>query len=132
MAQIASSSTSESAKVAAVVAMAMETGGAAQATSGPTLQAPADPSEIGLKWASILVPATVQGYGINANKQLGLRQSDNATALGIRQSDNNVRITESNNSTFLGLGGMIPAAPITVVTPAVTVDRPVAPATTTP
>lgn len=32
----------------------------------------------------------------------------------------------SSSTSFLGLGGMIPAAPITVVTPAVTVDRPVA------
>lgn len=116
---------SESAKVAAVVAMAMESNGAAQQGAGGTLAAPKDPSDTALQWAGVLVPATVQGYAINANKGLGLRQSDNQTALGITHSNNNVRVTESNNNTFLGLGSMIPAAPIVTTTPnGSVVDRP--------
>lgn len=115
IAQIAGTGDS-TAKVAAVVAMAMGDmggGGGGGGTGGSAqLQAPKDPSDTAIQWASILVPATVQGFGIKANRDVAIRQSDNSTTLGIRQSDNAASVQISTNQTMqgisLGIANLIP------------------------
>ena len=68
------------------------------------LAAPKSTSDNIRDWVGILVPSLIQGYGIHANTQMGMRQSDNATALGM-----------STNTAFVGMAGHIqaPAANIT-------------------
>lgn len=113
IAQIAGTGDS-TAKVAAVVAMAMgDMGGGSAGTGGSAqLAPPKDPSETALQWASILVPATVQGFGIKANRDVAIRQSDNSTTLGIRQSDNAASVQINTNQTMqgisLGIANLIP------------------------
>jgi len=82
-----------SAKVAAVMALALGAG-------NTQLQAPAP--NAALQWASILVPGLTQIAGIAANVKLGTVQSNNATATAI-----------STTSAFVGIAGMVqaPAAP---------------------
>lgn len=69
------------------------------------LAAPKTAGDTVREWAGILVPSLVQGYGIFGNTKLGMRQSDNATALGI-----------STNEAFVGMAGQIqaPAANMTI------------------
>lgn len=69
------------------------------------LAAPKSAGDSVREWAGILIPSLVQGYGIYGNTRLGMRQSDNATALGV-----------STNETFLGMAGQIqaPAASMTI------------------
>lgn len=113
IAQIAGTGDS-TAKVAAVVAMAMgDMGGGGAGTGGSAqLAPPKDPSDTAIQWASILVPATVQGFGIKANRDVAIRQSDNSTVLGIRQSDNAASVQISTNQTMqgisLGIANLIP------------------------
>jgi hypothetical protein len=87
---------SDVAKVAAVMALAGHgTGSTPQATP---IAAPRSPGDTALQWASILVPTFGQAYAIGQNVKLGMRQSDNATALGI-----------STNGTFASMAGQIQA-----------------------
>ena len=65
--------------------------------------APRSFGDTALQWAGLLMPAIVQGYGIRAQSQLGMRQSDNATALGIAQSTNATTLGVSTNQAFTGL-----------------------------
>jgi hypothetical protein len=90
------------AKVAAM--FALQSLGTAQ-TQATHVAAPKSAADSVREWASILVPGLVQGYTVHSNTQLGMQQSDNATALGI-----------STNSTFLGMGAQIqaPAANVTL------------------
>jgi hypothetical protein len=81
------------AKVAAMFALQ----GAGQ-QSTPNVAPPKTTGDSVREWASILVPGLVQGYGMYSTTQLGMRQSDNATALGV-----------STNETFLGMAGYIQA-----------------------
>jgi len=85
------------AKVAAVVALAM-TGNGSGGNSGNAaqLRAPEAPGQTALAWASIFVPALTQGYSIYSN-----------TRLGMAQSNNNARVAESTNGAFLGMAGQI-------------------------
>ncbi len=87
---------SDVARVAAVMALAgHSTGSATQATP---IAAPRSPGDTALQWASILAPTITQAYMIGQNVKLGMKQSDNATALGI-----------STNSTFASVAGQIQA-----------------------
>lgn len=100
MAKIAESGDT-SAKVAAVVALAM--GAASNGQSGSAqLRAPEAPGDAALRWASILVPSLTQGYSIYAN-----------TKLGMAQSNNSARVAISTNETFYGLAGKIQAPVVT-------------------
>lgn len=71
----------------------------------PQIAAPKSTSDYLREWAGILIPGLVQGYGIFANTKMGMRQSDNATALGM-----------STNEAFVGMAGQIqaPAASMTI------------------
>ncbi len=111
---------SDSARVAAVMALAM---GNQQAAAQPQIRAP-ESSNTALQWASILVPGAVQAFGINANMHTAMRQSDNATAVGV-----------STNGVFGSIAGLIqaPGAVTNVdrhdtITPAPVVITPVVPA----
>lgn len=100
LANVAQSGT-ESAKVAAVMALALG-GTNGQAQQGPQVQAPQASSA--LQWAAVLVPGVSQMYAISQSTRLGMAQSDNSTALGV-----------STNSAFVGIAGKIqaPAANVT-------------------
>ncbi len=88
------------AKVSAMFALQ----GAGQ-QGAPNIAAPKSAADNVREWAGILIPSLTQGYGIFANTRLGMRQSDNATALGI-----------STNEAFVGIAGQIqaPAANMTI------------------
>ena len=104
----------ESAKIAAVMAMAL-------GQNQSTLRAPEAPGGTALQWLSVLMPTVVQAYGITANMQLGLRQSDNGAS-----------VARSTNDTMNGIARLI-QAPITitntdrhdVITPAPVISPPV-------
>ena len=91
LSDIASSGDS-SAKIAAVMALAVGTGDTQQSI----IQAP-QPNQA-LQWASILVPGITQVAGMRYNYLSQQTQSNNATALGM-----------STNNTFVGLAGKIQA-----------------------
>lgn len=70
-----------------------------QGTSGSQetgVQAPVSASQEARAWASIVLPTVVGAYGIKANKDLGIVQSNNSRDVAM-----------STNATFLGLGQQI-------------------------
>ena len=87
------------AKVAAVMSLQM---GSQQNTQ---INAPKSWADYALQWTGLLLPTFGQVYTINKQTSLGLRQSDNATALGV-----------STNSAFVGIASQIqaPAANVTL------------------
>jgi hypothetical protein len=102
MSDIAASG-SESAKMAAVMALALggnNNNGGGQQTQ---LKPPTDIGQTALQWAGLFVPMLTQAYGIHANTQLGMANSNNSA-----------RISESTNAAFLGIAGKI-QAPVTVL-----------------
>jgi len=96
MAAIANSGDA-TAKVAAVMAIAMGSGGNPQQST--QIRAPEPAGQSILQWASVLVPALTQGYSIYSN-----------TRLGMAQSNNNARIAESTNNSFLGMATQVQQA----------------------
>lgn len=82
-----------SAKVAAVMAMALSQGNA------QTQQIAAPQPNQALQWASILVPGLTQIYGIRANADVAMRSSDNAAAT-----------SAATTAGFVGIAGKIQAA----------------------
>jgi hypothetical protein len=88
------------AKVAAV--MSLQMGSAQQNTQ---INAPKSWADYALQWTGLLLPTFGQVYTINKQTSLGLRQSDNATALGV-----------STNAAFVGIASRIqaPAANVTL------------------
>lgn len=88
------------AKVAAVMSLQM---GSAQ--QGTQINAPKNWADYALQWTGLLLPTFGQVYTINKQTSLGLRQSDNATALGV-----------STNAAFVGIASQIqaPAANMTI------------------
>ena len=89
------------AKVAAV--MSLQMGGGQQ---NQQVIAPKSWADHALQWTGLLLPTVGQIYTINKQTGLGMRQSDNATALGI-----------STNAAFVGMAGKIqaPAANVTTI-----------------
>ena len=89
------------AKVAAV--MSLQMGGGQQNTQ---INAPKNWADYAMQWTGLLLPTIGQVYTINKQTNLGMRQSDNATALGI-----------STNNAFVGMAGKIqaPAANVTTI-----------------
>lgn len=90
------------AKVAAVMALALSQNQGAQAR----MVVPAQPQNEALQWASILVPGVTQGLSIVYNTKLGMKQSDNSTALGM-----------NTNQTFGAMAGEIAKPPVVVTQP---------------
>jgi hypothetical protein len=89
------------AKVAAV--MSLQMGGAQQ---NAQINAPKSWADHALQWTGLLLPTVGQIYTVNKQTSLGMRQSDNATALGI-----------STNAAFVGIASKIqaPAANVTTI-----------------
>lgn len=89
------------AKVAAVISL--NSGNAQQSAQIATPRSWAD---YALQWTGLLLPTVGQIYTINKQTSLGMRQSDNATALGM-----------STNAAFVGMAGKIqaPAANVTTI-----------------
>lgn len=118
---------SDTARVAAVMALALGNGGGQGAAASTALRAP-EANNTFLQWASVLIPGAVQAFGINAGMHTAMRQSDNAAATAI-----------STNGTFSAIAGLIQApGAITntdrhdTVTPAPVVVTPPAPVIVTP
>lgn len=89
------------AKVAAV--MSLQMGGGQQNTQ---IAAPKSWADYAMQWTGLLLPTVGQIYSVNKQTSLGMRQSDNATALGI-----------STNQAFVGIASQIqaPAANVTTI-----------------
>jgi hypothetical protein len=81
------------AKVAAVMSLQM---GAVQGQS--QVAAPKSFGDHLLQWTSVLLPTATQIYSVSKQAQVGIAQSNNATALGV-----------STNAAFVGLAGKIQA-----------------------
>ena len=88
------------AKVAAV--MSLQMGGGQQ---NAQINAPKSWADYALQWTGLLLPTFGQVYTINKQTSLGLRQSDNATAVAV-----------STNAAFVGIASQIqaPAANVTL------------------
>jgi hypothetical protein len=88
------------AKVAAV--MSLQMGGGQQ---NAQINAPKNWADYAMQWTGLLLPTIGQVYTVNKQTTLGMRQSDNATALGI-----------STNAAFVGIASQIqaPAANVTL------------------
>lgn len=102
----------EASKVAAVMGLAMgQMTNQKNESENTVIQAPR-PSEL-LQWAQIIAPAAVQTFGILANKQMAINQSNNAAA-----------VAQSTNSAFVGIAGKIqsPAANVTTTTTTTSTD----------
>jgi len=84
------------ASVAAVMSMQFGMGGNSQEQR---LEAPRSSGDDMLKWASLLVPTAVQGFGIYANARVATTQSNNATttALSTNSTFASIANTGSNN-----------------------------------
>ena len=87
------SSGDATAKVAAVMTLNQLSSQASQGIS-----APADVGDTIFKWATLFIPMTTQLYGIRANSQLGMRQSDNSAST-----------SRSTNDAFVSIAGKIQA-----------------------
>lgn len=90
------------ARVAAVMGLA-GLGSEGHSALGGNVAAPTAPGSTALQWASVLVPGLTQAYMISANVKLGMRQSDNATALGLGQSRDQ---TATSTATFAAFGNL--------------------------
>jgi PBP1b-binding outer membrane lipoprotein LpoB len=88
------------AKVAAV--MSLQMGGGQQ---NAQINAPKSWADYAMQWTGLLLPTVGQIYTVNKQTSLGMRQSDNATALGV-----------STNAAFVGIASQIqaPAANMTI------------------
>jgi hypothetical protein len=89
------------AKVAAV--MSLQMGSAQQNTQ---INAPKSWADYALQWTGLLLPTFGQVYTINKQTSLGMRQSDNSTAVAV-----------STNNAFVGIASKIqaPAANVTTI-----------------
>ena len=81
------------AKVAAVMTL-QQGGGGGQAQHQQMLNPPKSFGETALQWTSVLLPTLTQFYGINANRQVAITQSNNQAA-----------IATSTNNTFASMNG---------------------------
>lgn len=91
------------AKVAAV--MSINFAGSINNRNQQQILPPKSAGDIALQWTSLLLPNLTQFYSINANRQIAVTQSNNATSLGIKQSDNQALVTTNTNATFANIAG---------------------------
>lgn len=103
------------ARVAATMALA-GVGGDGQRGNGAGVAAPTAPGSTALQWASILVPGVTQAYGISQQVKLGMRQSDNATALGLGQSRDQAATSAATFAAISNIAGQIQAPAANVST----------------
>ena len=88
------------AKVAAVISL-----NAGNTPQSSQIAAPKSWADYAMQWTGMLLPTLGQVYTVNKQTTLGMRQSDNATALGV-----------STNAAFVGIASQIqaPAANVTL------------------
>jgi len=91
------------ASVAAVMSMQM----GMNAPQEQRLEAPRSSGDDALKWASLLIPSAVQGFGIYANAKVATTQSNNATttALSTNSTFASIANTGSNNQASMSSNG---------------------------
>ena len=89
------------AKVAAVISL-----NAGNTPQSSQIAAPKSWADYALQWTGLLLPTVGQVYTINKQTQLGMKQSDNATAVAV-----------STNQAFVGIASQIqaPAANVTTI-----------------
>lgn len=90
------------------VAAVMSINFGAQGGAGPRVQQVAPPKTFGetaLQWTSVLLPSVTNLYGISANRQIAITQSNNAAATAA-----------STNAAFVGMAGKIQAPQANVIT----------------
>ena len=100
------------ASVAAVMSMQMGMGNGNQ---DQRLEAPRNSGDDALKWASLLLPTAVQGFGIYSNAKVATTQSNNATttALSTNNTFASIANTGSNNQAAMAsnaTAGMVSVA----------------------
>ena len=100
------------ASVAAVMSMQMGMGAGNQ---DQRLEAPRNSGDDALKWASLLLPTAVQGFGIYSNAKVATTQSNNATttALSTNNTFASIANTGSNNQAAMAsnaTAGMVSVA----------------------
>jgi len=86
------------ARVAAAMSLSLGSGGGQQGNRQPAMPNVNPPKSFGdtaLQWTSVLLPSLTQFYGINANRQIAITQSNNQAA--VATSTNNTFATMSNN-----------------------------------
>ena len=88
-------------KVAAVMSIQFNGGGATNTKQ--QIAPPTDPGETALRWASVLVPGLAQFYTINQNSKVAITQSNNSTQLGMKQSDNQAAVAINTNTAFTNM-----------------------------
>jgi hypothetical protein len=81
------------ARVAAVMSLNMGSGG--QGPRAPMVNAPKTLGDTALQWTSVLLPSVTSLYGINANRQVAITQSNNQAA--VAQSTNATFATMNSN-----------------------------------
>lgn len=91
IAEIARGSDS-SAKVAAVMSLTLSNGSQAASSN---VSAPMSSSETALRWASVLIPSVVQGYGLFQNARVAMNSSDNAAAVSMNTNGTFASISKS-------------------------------------
>lgn len=100
-------------KVAAV--MSLQFG--SQSGSRPiSVKAPTSTSDQVLKWAGLIIPSLVQGYGMYENARVATVQSNNNRDITINNSDNMAATQQHSNATMLGISELITIPEPVVVT----------------
>jgi hypothetical protein len=90
------------------VAAVMSINFGSQGGNGPRVQQVAPPKTFGetaLQWTSVLLPSVTNLYGISANRQIAITQSNNAAATAA-----------STNAAFVGMAGKIQAPQSNITT----------------
>jgi hypothetical protein len=121
------SSGDATAKVAAVMTLNQLN---SQANQG--ISAPADIGDTIFKWATLFVPMTTQLYGIRANANLGMRQSDNSASTSKSTNDAFVSIASKIQAPTTTTTTNNTATPTVVTTEKVVTVNPTVVTTTTP
>lgn len=103
------------AKVAAAMSLGFaNNGGAGGGVRAQPLNPPRSFGDTALQWTSVLLPSLTNIYGINANRQVAITQSNNQAA--IAQSTNNTFASMNNNmatsNTAIANGGLTAATTI--------------------
>jgi len=106
------------ASVAAIMSMQMGGMGGAQEQR---IDAPKNASDDAFKWASLLLPTVVQGFGIMENAKVATTQSNNATAVAVNTngtfasiantgSNNQASMASNANAGFVSIAGSATSA----------------------
>lgn len=92
------------AKVAVAMAVATNNGGGGNNNNNNQQIAPPKHwGDTALQWTSLLLPGFTQLYGISQNSRVAITQSNNSTALGMKQSDNQTNVAISTNAAFTNM-----------------------------